>query len=169
MVDVVVARIGKPHGIRGEVTAELRTDDPRGRLAKGTVLACKPAKVGGLRVAGGRPHGNAWLMRFDGVNTRNDAEELRGLLLLAPAVEGEDDAWHAHELSGLEAVTVDGNKVGTVTDLIVGVAQDRLVVDCSGTEIQVPFVEELVPDVDIEKGHVTLDLPYGLLPGQDDE
>lgn len=169
MVDVVVARIGKPHGIRGEVTAELRTDDPTNRLATGTELACKPARPGGLRVAGGRPHGNAWLMRFDGVITRNDAEELRGLLLLAPAVEGEDDAWHAHELRGLKAVTVDGKKLGVVTDLIVGVAQDRLVIECGGDEIQVPFVEEIVPDVDIDAGRVVLDPPYGLLPGEDDE
>lgn len=178
-VEYVVARIGRPHGVRGEVTVEVRTDAPDDRFVPGTVLRTDPASAGPLTVASARWHSGTLLVTFAEVEGRDTVEALRNTLLLvdATALEGEDedDAWYPHQLSGLAAVTADGTALGVVKDLVTGTAQDLLIVTgTDGREVLVPFVTALVPTVDVRGGRVVLTPPGGLfveLPGdaEDDD
>jgi len=173
---LTVAVIGPAHALKGEVRLEVRTDDPEGRLAPGSVLpaepATGPAASGHLTVSRLRFDGSRWFAAFAEAPDRTAAEALRGVKLLVEtdAEEPEDDAWYTHELVGMTAVRVldDGSEqvLGEVTGMEPGVAQDRLVVRTpDGQEVAVPFVEELVPEVEPESGTVVIDPPGGLFPG----
>jgi 16S rRNA processing protein RimM len=167
---LTVAVIGAPHGLRGEVRLDLRTDDPARRLAVGNVLETEPADAGPLTVARTRtaPDGATFVI-FDQAHDRTAAEALRGVRLVVESDEDEgddDEGWYPHELVGLKAVHVDGRGLGTVAGLEHLPAQDVLVVtEADGNEARVPFVAELVPDVDPGAGTVTLDPPRGIFAG----
>ena len=181
-VELVVGRIGRPHGVRGEVTVEVRTDDPDDRFAVGRVLATDPAESGPLTVERVRWHSGRLLVRFDGIDDRDVAAELRGVLLVIDSADlppsGDPDEFYDHELVGLAAVTVDGLKIGVVTE-VRHRGQDLLVIaraagDMGRTageprggedddEVMVPFVAALVPEVDVAAGRVVIDPPPGLL------
>ena len=184
---LTVAVIGPAHALKGEVRLEIRTDDPEGRLAPGTVLPVEAPRdhpgptVDHLTVARLRFDGTRWFAVFEEARDRTAAEALRGVRLLVDtdavggsAAEGsgdaDDEAWYAHELIGLRAVRAlpgaEPQHLGEVVDLEPGVAQDRIVVRTpDGEEVAVPFVEQLVPGIDPEAGVVTLDPPGGLFPG----
>ncbi|MEA5456554.1 ribosome maturation factor RimM [Sinomonas sp. JGH33] len=166
-----VARIGKPHGIRGEVTVQVLTDSPEERFDRGAVLAydVEAATPGSLAVRTLTVRSARWnkdilVLGFEEVPDRNRAEELRGTTLYVDTEELDDESeegWYEHELVGLE-VRVDGRAVGTVAALQVMPAQDLLVVDTPDGEVLVPFVEEIVPEVDVEGGFVVVLPPTGL-------
>ena len=177
-MQLVVGRVGRAHGVRGEVSVQVRTDDPEGRFAPGTVLAIDPAALGPLTVGSVRWHLGRLLVRFDGLDDRTRAEELAGALLLvdsaAVGTPEDPDEFNDHDLIGLVAVTVAGDRVGTVTDvlhhgqdlLVISVAGDAGAGDGAG-ETLVPFVRAIVPEVDIAAGRLVLDPPPGLLdPGE---
>lgn len=162
----VVARVGKPHGLRGEVTVQVHTDDPEGRFVPGALFTTEPAGAGPLELASVRVHKGIYLLGFVGHGDRNAAEALRGTrLLVSDADEPEDDdAWREEELVGLTAVLTDGSVVGEVVALHVREVQDLLEVRTKeGRAVLVPFVDELVPEVDEEARRVVLDPPPGLL------
>jgi len=162
-MQVQVARIGKPHGIRGEVTALVLTDAPDSRFAVGTEFVVQPATLGTLTVRSSRWNKDILLLGFEGTNTRNDAELLRGATLFFESDDDEDDdAWYEHELLNLE-VRVGTQTVGKVTGLRTHAVQDLLLVkDNDGDEVLVPFVDEIVPEVNIEEGYILLTPPAGL-------
>ncbi|WP_068401969.1 ribosome maturation factor RimM [Kribbia dieselivorans] len=167
---VVIARIGKPHGIRGEVTVQAHTDDPERRFFPGAVFATQ-APVGSgvpreLTLASARLHRAIWLLAFEGIPDRTGAEGLRGTQLLSTADDegDDDDAWYEDDLLGFTVVTPTGDVLGEVTGLDIGAAQDRLIVRLTdGTDAQIPFVEEIVPEVDEEARRIVVDAPPGLL------
>ena len=168
MVELVVARVGRPHGIHGEVSVEVRTDDPDRRFTPGAVYATDPAGSGPLTLESVRHHNGRLLLTFGEVPDRTAAEGLRGVLLLLEVDEqaeaDEADAWYDHQLVGLAARTVDGTDAGVVTAVEHGAAQDLLVLRLpSGGTARVPFVTALVPEVDVAGGQVLLDPPGGLL------
>lgn len=167
-MQLVVARVGRPHGVRGEVSVEVRTDEPDARLVPGQVLVTDPVAAGPLTIETARHHRDRVLLTFTEVPDRTAAEELRGVLLLADvAADDEDEAWHTHELVGLRVVTVAGDDVGRVADVRPMPAQDLLVVELdSGAVRLVPFVAAIVPEVDVAAGRLVIDPPGGLL---DDE
>ncbi len=170
---IVIARVGKPHGLRGEVTVQLHTEEPGRRLAVGAVLDTEAATGTGvptaLTVRSTRVHNGIWLVAFDEIPDRTGAESLRGTRLVVDAVaalppDDEDDVWTEDQLRGLALVDPDGTVLGEVAGLEVGAAQDRLVVRLpDGRQARVPFVAALVPEVDVEGGRVLADLPPGLL------
>ena len=168
-MQVRVARIGKPHGIRGEVTVQVLTDSPEDRFVGGAVFDVDPAAqsplaVRSLTVRSARWNKDILVLGFEEVADRSSAEELRGATLSIDTdeVEDEDDeGWYEHELVGLE-VRVDGERVGTVSALQVMPAQDLLVIETPQGEVLVPFVEEIVPEVDPEGGFVVVVPPAGL-------
>ncbi|SDQ75944.1 ribosome maturation factor RimM [Quadrisphaera sp. DSM 44207] len=164
-MEVVVARLGRPHGVRGEVSTEVRTDAPDRRFLPGAVFATDPAGAGPLHLVGARDHNGVLLLAFDGVADRTAAEGLRGVLLLADVPEQEEpDAWAVGALVGLRAERTDGRDAGTVVGVEHGPAQDLLVLrQPSGALARVPFVTALVPEVDLPGGRVVLDPPGGLL------
>jgi 16S rRNA processing protein RimM len=166
-MDLVVGRIGHAHGVKGEVSVEVRTDDPDRRYASGSVLGTDPPEHGPLTVEQVRTHHGRLLVRFAEVADRNAAEALRGTLLVvdaATAGETGDDEWWDHDLVGLAAVTTDGTPLGTVTEVVhVPGAPLLAVKDDSGRELLVPFVTAIVPEVDVAGGRLVVDPPPGLL------
>ena len=168
---VTVARIGKAHGLKGEVSVELRTDIPEDRLYPGAVLDTDPPTAGPLTVQSVRQQAGRWYVRFEQIADRTAAENARGIELLVEADEDEeDDAWFIGQLVGIEAVRPDGTPIGTVVEVLALPAQDVLVVrQPSGFRAMVPIVEEFVPEVDIDAGRITLTPPYGLLEGEEPE
>jgi len=165
-VQLVVGRIGRPHGVRGEVTVEVRTDDPELRFAPGTTLATDPADAGPLVVSSMRWHSGLLLLRLRGVDDRDAAERLRDTLIVidsADVAPPEDpDEFYDHQLIGLSVATTGGEAVGEVTDVLHH-GQDLLVVRHQGREVLIPFVKALVPDVDLAAGRLVVDPPPGLL------
>ncbi|MFI7638183.1 ribosome maturation factor RimM [Nonomuraea sp. NPDC049400] len=166
-MQLVVGRIGRPHGVRGDVTVEVLTDDPELRFAVGTSVATDPRDRGPLVVAGGRWHKGILLLSLEGVDDRDAAEELRGTMLVIDssdvAPSDDPDEFHDHELIGLAVETASGEPVGEVTDVLHH-GQDLLVVRRSGAEeALIPFVKALVPEIDLEAGRLVVDPPEGLL------
>ena len=165
---VVVGRIGRPHGIRGEVTVEVRTDSPDIRFVPGSVLVTEPARLGPLTVTAVRWHSGRLLLSAEGVHDRTGAEALRGLLLSAEVDEGDmpedPEEYFDRQLIGLAVVTVEGVALGSISDVVHLPSQDLLSVRREdGREVLVPFVVEIVPQIDVEGGRVIVDLPPGLL------
>jgi 16S rRNA processing protein RimM len=163
---VVVARIGKAHGLRGEVTVQVLTGAPDERFVPGATFVTEPATAGPLVLRSARDNNGILLLGFENTDDRSGAESLRGIKLLADVLEddGEENAWYERDLVGLKAVTVGGDEVGAVTALESRPAQDLLVLRLTdGREARVPFVTAIVPEVDIEGGRVVLDPPPGLL------
>lgn len=167
-MQLVVGRIGRPHGVRGEVTVGIRTDIPEERFRIGNRLDTDPAEAGPLTVDALRPHGGGLLVRFAGVTDRTAAERLRGALLIAdsataPQPDDPDEFWD-HDLVGLAAVTPAGAALGTVGDVLHPPGPDLLlIVRPDGGELLVPFVSEIVPEVDVAGRRCVVDPPAGLL------
>ena len=159
---VHVARIGKPHGLHGEVTVQLHTDEPERRLAVGAVLPTEAARGTGvpraLTVRSTRVHNGTWLVAFEEIPDRTGAESLRGTHLVVEGEEAlpaadDEDVWSEEQLRGLAVVDPEGTVLGEVSGLELGSAQDRLVVRLpDGRRAQVPFVAAMVPEVDLECG-----------------
>lgn len=164
---MVVGRIGRPHGVRGEMTVEVRTDDPELRFAPGTVLLTEPAARGPVTVAGRRWHREVLLLTVDGVESREDAEVLRDTELHVPVADlpelDDPDAWYDHQLVGLAVRLPDGETLGEVTAVRHEGADLLIVRRTDGRELLVPFVTAIVPTVDVAGGVVVVDPPEGLL------
>ena len=166
-----VGRVIRPHGIRGEVVVEVRTDDPDRRFAAGSVLDTDPPAVGPLTVTSTRWHSGRLLVRFAGIADRTGAEPLRGVWLTVDAAQvtapEDPDEFHDHQLVGLAVVTTAGDQVGVITD-VRHHGQDLLVIQpAAGShrlgEVLVPFVAEIAVDVDVAAGRMVIDPPAGLL------
>jgi 16S rRNA processing protein RimM len=173
-VQLVVGRIGRAHGIKGEVSVEVRTDEPELRLAPGAVLATDPASAGPLTIATGRVHSGRLMLRFEGVADRTAAEGLRGTLLIAevdPRQTPEDpEEFYDHQLIDLDVVTADGREVGRIAEVTHLPYQDLLVVRRpDGGEVLVPFVSEIVPEIDLDEQRAVITPPPGLLDEADAE
>ncbi|MEE1839482.1 ribosome maturation factor RimM [Streptomyces sp. NPDC007076] len=167
-MQLVVARIGRAHGIKGEVTVEVRTDEPELRLGPGAVLATEPAGVGPLTIETGRVHSGRLLLRFEGVRDRTAAEALRNTLLIAevdPAELPEDpEEFYDHQLMDLDVVLADGTEVGRITEITHLPSQDLFIVERpDGSEVMIPFVEEIVTEIDLAEQRAVITPPPGLI------
>jgi len=163
---LVVGRIGRAHGLTGEVSVSVRTDSPEQRFAPGAMFELGAGRR--VTVAGTRWHRGTLLVRLDGVADRTAAEQLRGELLTVAADElplpDDPDEFHDHQLIGLRAELADGSAVGTVRDVVHGPAGELLVVGRdAAADALVPFVRAIVPTVDLAGGRVVLTPPDGLL------
>jgi 16S rRNA processing protein RimM len=161
-----VARIGKPHGIRGEVTVQVLTDAPGDRFVPGTQFIVEPASSGPLTVISARWNKDILLLAFDEIETRNEAETLRGAKLFIETEDigdaDDDEGWYEHELVGLD-VRVGDDVVGKVSALHTLPVQDLLVVTTTaGAEVLIPFVEQIVPEVNVGEKYVLVTPPAGL-------
>jgi 16S rRNA processing protein RimM len=164
---VVVGRIGRPHGVRGEVTVEVRSDDPDLRFYVGAVLATDPASRGPLTITGKRWHRDVLLLTIEGIHSREDAETLRNTELLvdiADLPELEDpDSFYDHQLVGLTARLTDESELGEVTAVRHEGADLLVVRRPEGGDLLIPFVAAIVPTVDLAGGFLVVDPPEGLL------
>ena len=194
-MQVQVARIGKPHGIRGEVTVQLFTDAPEERFAPGATLDIEDfdanslvgaiAPAGVLTVAGSRWNKKILVVRFKEVANRNNAETMRDTRLTfdsATVGSDDEDGYYEHDLIDLpvylaQEIGEDGylpeEPIAHVVGLQTMPTQDLLILEnvADGEEVMIPFVEELIPAIDIEEGYVVINPPAGLLElnGSDDE
>jgi len=168
-VRVVVGRIGRPHGIRGEVTVEVRTDEPDLRFTPGAVLSIE-GSTRLLTVRRPHWHSGRLLVAFEGVDDRESAESLRGSILeIERSVDerpADAEEFYDSHLIGC-AVVVDGEVVGDVADVIHLPAQDLLGVRMAGAEagaaqVLVPFVHAIVTTVDLPGRRVLVTAPPGL-------
>ncbi len=163
-MDVMVGRIGRPHGLRGDVTIAIATDDPDGRFTPGAVLQ---SDRGPLTVATRRRSGGLLLLRFEGVDDRDAAEALRGTELRVsaetlPEVDDPDE-FYDHQLIGLTVRHADGRTLGEVVEVWHPPAAPVLLVRRpDGSDEAVPFVRALVPTVDAAGGFLVVDPPDGM-------
>lgn len=169
-MELVIGRIGKAHGLRGEVTVGVRTDDPEERFAVGSVLRTDPAERGPLTVSGLRfVSGQKLVLAFDGVGDRSAAEQLRGTMLVIDSDElpelDDDDEFYDHEIEGMTVRTEDGTDVGVVVQVVHGAGGDTLAVRAAGSrrEVLIPFVRSIVPTIDRATRSMTITPPEGLL------
>lgn len=157
----MAGEIGKPHGISGEVYVRPLSDDPQ-RFSRGSRLDHASGRA--LVVEGSRRHRDRLLVKFEGVETRNDAEELRGEIFVTPGdlrVLEEDEYWE-HDLVGCEVVDVGGDSLGRATGVTPGPAQDLLRVETDRGETLVPLVDEIVESIDPTNKRIVVDPPAGL-------
>ena len=147
-----VGRIGRAHGILGEATIEVRTDDAADRFAIGAKLDTD--SQGFLTVASARVHNGILLLAFEGIDSRNAIEKYRDQLLYADVdidAPGEDeDDFHVLQLVGCKTYLIDGDLYGEVIDVLNLPGQDVLVIKTEDGESLIPFVHQLVPTVDIK-------------------
>ena len=169
---MVVGRIGRPHGVRGQVTVEVRTDDPDLRFVPGAVLVTDPPERGPLTVVDKRWHSGTLLLQLaapDGAvyGTREDVDTLRNTRLLVPVSDlpelDDPDSFYDHQLVGLAAVLPDGSPLGEVTGVRHEGTELLVVRRPQGPELLVPFVNAIVPTVDLAAGQLVVDPPEGLL------
>jgi len=162
---LTVAKIGRAQGLRGEVTLDVRTDEPDLRFVPGARFETVPASAGPLTVESAREHRGRWYVAFAEILDRTAAEESRGIeLVLDVESSDEEDAWYPHELAGLRVERTDGTPVGEVLGVEHMPAHDLLVIrETSGARTLVPFVTAIVPVVDVAGGRVVVDPPGGLL------
>lgn len=152
-----VGRIGRAHGILGEATIEVRTDEPERRFAVGAEVITETGK---LVVSSARVHNGILLLGFEGIKDRNEIEKLRNTLLYAEVDINEpgldEDDYHVQQLIGLRAELEDGSEFGVVTDVLNLPAQDCLAIKTKKGEVLIPFVHQLVPTVDIASKRVVV-------------
>ncbi|MDY5584345.1 MAG: ribosome maturation factor RimM [Arcanobacterium sp.] len=164
--------IGAAHGLKGEVKLDVRTDIPDQRFFPGAMLETDPHDVGPLEIERLREYKGMTYAKFAGINDRTTAESLRGVKLVIESDEAEveEDAWYPHELIGLEALDSEGYELGEVVGLQPMPMQDLLLVrEHDGNIVQVPFVKEIVTDVDIDDHCVVIDAPGGLFADGEEE
>lgn len=172
-----VGRLARAHGLKGAIKVELFTDDPGRRFVPGARFALqvptsskwhgKSIELVELRVYNGSP-----VAFFAGVTDRTEAESLVKAVLWVEQdpteLPSEPDAWYVHQLAGLE-VWRDGARIGRVVRVDPLPAQDMLIVDVGGTEVMVPFVKAIVPEVDLRAGRIVVTPPAGLFEELEDE
>ena len=168
-MQIAVGQIVRAHGIRGEVTVAVRTDEPDVRFVPGAALATEPPERGPLTVVATRWHTGRLIVTFEGVRDRNAAEDLKGTVLVLDSAQipapADPDEFHDHQLIGLAVVTTAGVPVGEVTDVLHH-GQDLLVVrrpPGPAADVLIPFVSAIVTEVDVPSGRLVIDPPPGLL------
>lgn len=163
---VAVARIAKPRGLKGEVVADILTDFPERFDGLKTVIAVMPDESRHeLTLENHWFQSGRMVLKFAGVNSIEDGEKLRNVEICVPeidAVELEEGEYFDWQLTGCRVVTVSGEEIGKVRELMRTGATEILVVD-GEKEYLIPFAEAICTDVDIENGVILIDPPEGLL------
>lgn len=165
-MELMIGRVVKSHGIRGEVVVELTTDEPEIRFALGEVLHGKQGKKEHeLTIKSTRMHQGRMLIKFEEIPDRTQADSLRGTKFWAAPLENDEgeEGFYDHELEGLKIIH-NGEEVGVVTGVMHGPAGEILEVLLNDKkEALIPFVHAIVPEVDLGAGTATITPPEGLL------
>lgn len=164
---MAVGLITTAHGLRGEVKVELHTDFPD-RFAPG-IEVYLGEELEKATISAARPHQGQVLLQFQGHEDREAADALRGLWVFIPedeAVELEEDTFFVHDIIGLAVQTADGRLLGTVAEVLFTGANEVYVIatpDEPSREILLPAIADVVKEVDLEQGILTVELLPGLL------
>jgi 16S rRNA processing protein RimM len=172
-MELVIGRVAKSHGIKGEIVVEIRTDEPEERFAVGTVLHGRKPREDTLRnytVEAAREHSGRLLLRLHEIADRAAADALRGTLFVIDSAElppsDDPDEFYDHELEGLRAELPDGTELGIVREVLHTAAGELLAIRSDRTEsgdVLVPFVAAIVTKVAVADGYLVVDPPEGLL------
>ncbi|MBK9163527.1 MAG: ribosome maturation factor RimM [Acidobacteria bacterium] len=164
---VTIAKVARPHGIRGEVTADILTDFPERFAELESVIAkLADASRAELKIEKFRFHQHRVMLKFAGIDTVEDAEQLRNAEICideADAVELEPDEYFDWELEGCRGSTLAGLELGTVAEVMRTGGTEILVIRGGEKEFLVPFAEAICVEVDIENKRIVVDPPEGLL------
>lgn len=167
---IPVGYVRKAHGIRGDVVVRGLGADADDRFQPGAAVATNELPPRSFEVVEHRPHKTDVIIHLAGIEDRTTAEELVGVQFVIDPSERRDlepDEWWVEDVVGCVAFDPDGARIGTVTDVVVGAAQDRLVVAVDGGgRAEVPLVDELVPEVDTGERRVLVNLLEGMIEGE---
>jgi len=172
-MDVVVGRLGRPHGVHGEISVEVRTDDPENRFAIGAKITLKETNQV-LTVAATRWHLSRLLIKFEEIQDRTQVDQVRGKLLVVEVDPAEatlgNNEFYEFQLIDLEVFNQKNEKLGVVKEVLPGSAQALIVVKTpENKEVMVPFVNQLVPEVDIKNKRIVMNPPSGLFDEENAE
>jgi 16S rRNA processing protein RimM len=165
-----VGRLVKAHGLKGAIKLELYTDSPDQRFKPGQILELQVPETSEwfgktITVSELRFYNQSPVLFLEGIDDRSKAETLIKAILLieteADALPEEPEAWYDHQLVGLKAL-VGQDSVGTVLRVDHLPAQDLLAIETENGEVLVPFVKQIVPEVNLALGQLTLTPPEGL-------
>jgi len=161
---VAIGRVVAPWGVKGEVKVDILTDSPERFALLEKVYLGDKARPFALK--GFRFHKGQVILKLEGCETRNDAEALRGMLVQIPLEETlplEEGEYYEFEIIGLEVWTKEGDFLGEVKEIIYTGANDVYVVRGPKGEVLIPAIEEVILDVDLDRGRMTVELMEGLL------
>ncbi|WP_278312809.1 ribosome maturation factor RimM [Lolliginicoccus levis] len=170
-MELVIGRVARSHGVKGELVVEVRTDAPEERFVPGLELRGRRERERATRpfvIESVREHSGRLLVRLEGVQDRDMADELRGTMFVIDSADippADDDSYYDHELEGLRAfLAASGEELGTVREVLHTAAGELLAITTTdGKEVLVPFVTEIVPGIDLAGGRITIAPPDGLL------
>ena len=162
-MQLVVGRIGRAHGVLGEATIEVRTDEADLRFAVGNEVILENGKK--LIIKSSRWHNQVLLLSFDGITDRNQIEELRDQLISAEVdtsamAPGE---YHYQQLIGSQVFLQSGDQVGVVGEIVKLPGQDLLSIDKGGSQVLVPMVKQIIISIDVAAKKIVINPPEGLL------
>ena len=162
-MQLVVGRIGRAHGVLGEATIEVQSDDPDLRFEVGNKLTLENGKE--LTIRSARWHNQILLLAFDGIDDRNEIESLRDELLsadvdLSTLAPGE---YHYQQLLGSKVLLTNGELIGEVDEIVKLPGQDLLSVTKSGKQVLIPMVKQFIVSIDIDSKTIVINPPEGLL------
>jgi 16S rRNA processing protein RimM len=163
---LVIGRIGRAHGVRGDLFVEPLTDEPDVRFADDNVLETSAGNS--LTVEFTKWHSGKFIVHFVGIDDRTAAENLKSIELSVEVdpnqMPDDPDEFYDHQLVGLSVRLLDQSEIGKVKEVIHLPSQDLLAVTVAdGSEILIPFVIEIVPTVDVSGGFISIDPPRGLI------
>ena len=162
-MQLVVGRIGRAHGVLGEATIQVQTDDPDVRFKVGNKLNLDSGKE--LTIRSARWHNHILLLAFDGVVDRNQIEELRDQMISAEVditslAPGE---YHYQQLLGCQVFLQSNALIGEVDEIVKLPGQDLLSVDRNGKKVLIPMVKKIIISIDVLTKKIVVDPPEGLL------
>lgn len=165
-----VGQLVNTHGVQGEVRVTPRTDFPEERFAVGSELSLfmpnetTPIK---LKISGSRIHKNFYLLTFENHFNLSHVEKYKtGMLKISEMQLGEleENEFYYHEIKGCDVVTLEGDLIGTVTDILETGANDVwTVTPAQGKPHYIPYIEDIVKEIDIENKKITIEVMEGLL------
>lgn len=168
-----VALIASPVGLKGECNLKIFTDNPVKRFAVGSKLSTSDQSIKSLTVANYRRHKVRHIIRFEEIDTCEQIESLKGVeLFVDDSADYSDDAnteideYYYDELIGLTAKFINCDsefKCGKVLSVLQGVAQSILEIEVNSKKVLIPFVKQIVTDVNIKEQTIIIDPPDGLL------
>jgi 16S rRNA processing protein RimM len=162
-LQLVVGRIGRAHGVQGEATVEVRTDQPDQRFAVGATVSTEDGR--NLIITGNRWHNKILLLSFAGITDRDQVEQLRDQLV-STEVNTEDQEpgeYHFQQLIGCQVKLEDSKDIGVVREIIQLPGQDLLGIDTPNGEVLIPMVKQIIITIDINAKLIVVNPPEGLL------
>jgi 16S rRNA processing protein RimM len=160
---LAVARIAAPHGVRGEVRCEVITDFPERFRRTRRLFAGAGHREWTVERA--RLMKDALLLKLEGIDSREEAERLRGIVLYVPdedAIPLPEHTYYWHQIIGMRVRTHDGQELGTVADILPTGSNDVYVVRGEGRELLLPAIHDVIREVDVPGGVLTVELLEGL-------